>query len=253
MADGYVPYVNTDVSSQRDGIQVINEKYTQWKNEPNLRNLKLDFEGAKSAHDLAVGKINEWNDLLHVRGKHRPKKVKGRSAVQPKLVRRQTEWRYSALSEPFLGTDKLFSVKPATYEDTKAARQNQLVINHQFRNQFNRVKFVDDLVRATVDEGTCIIRAGWRRHVVPMIVEVPVYEHQILDDEEGLQIFQQALELRVSNPREYAETATPELKAAIDYFDETQQLNSQILLSILVQLKKLRLRRFLRIGQLPTS
>jgi hypothetical protein len=225
MADGYVPNVNSDVMANKDGLQIVNAKHTNWKNEPDLRNLKLDFEGSKTAHDLAVGRINDWNDLLHVRGKHKPKKVKGRSSVQPKLVRRQTEWRYSALTEPFLGTDKLFQIDPATFEDGKAARQNQLLLNHQFRTQFNKVKFIDDFVRATVDEGTCIIRVGWKRHTVPMNVEVPLYEHQVLDDEEGLNIFQQAVQLKQSNPRQFDEEATPELKAAVDYYAESGEPN----------------------------
>lgn len=201
------------------------QKLTKWKKEPSLLQLKQDWEGSKSAHDAQMLKVDRWNDLLHVRGQAAPKKIKGRSSVQPKLVRKQNEWRYPSLSEPFLSSDKLFQIDPSTFEDSKAARQNELVLNHQFRTQFDRVKFIDDYVRSTVDEGTSIIRTGWRRITVPITTEVPVYEHFAITTEEELEPFQQALELKKANPREYNEKTPPELKAALDYYDETGQPN----------------------------
>jgi hypothetical protein len=195
---------------------------TNWKKEPTLRELKLDWESAKESHDLQVGKINHWNDLLHVRNSAKPKAIKGRSKVQPKLIRRQAEWRYSALTEPFLGSEKLFKVKPATFEDAKSAKQNELVLNHQFRTQLNKVKFIDDYVRSTVDEGTCIVQVGWCRYTVKVTTEVPVYDHIAIKNDDELGLLKAALELRLSDPRTYNETTPPELKAAVDYFDETQ-------------------------------
>lgn len=199
------------------------EKLTNWKKEPSLLQLKCDFDHAKTAHDLQIGKINRWNDLLHVRGAAKPKKIKGRSSVQPKLIRRQAEWRYSALTEPFLGSEQLFKVSPTTFEDGEAARQNELVLNWQFRTKFNKVKFIDDYVRSVVDEGTCIIRTGWKRQTVMIKEKVPVYTHVEITDEATLQAFQQAVETKLNNPREYDEMTSPEVKAAVDFFEETQQ------------------------------
>src|SRR5690606_30472794 len=127
----------------------------------------------KPFHDALMAKIRKWRDLRDVTGEARPPKVKGRSSVQPKLVRRQAEWRYSALSEPFLSSEKLFKVEPVTFEDEHAAKQNELVLNYQFRTKLNRVKLIDDLGRATVDEGTCFVRLGWKRHTVKVKKEVP--------------------------------------------------------------------------------
>ena len=59
--------------------------------------------------------------------------------MQPKLVRRQAEWRYSALAEPFLNSEKLFNVSPVTFEDEAAAKQNELVLNWQFRTKIRRI------------------------------------------------------------------------------------------------------------------
>jgi hypothetical protein len=195
---------------------------TDWANEPTLLNLKYDFQSAKAPHDLQMGKIKRWNDLMRVEGAAKPKKVKGRSSVQPKLIRRQAEWRYSALTEPFLGSSKLFKVSPVTFEDHEAAKQNELVLNYQFRTKLNRVKFIDDYVRSTVDEGTSIVRTGWKRVVVKVKEKAPVWEHIQITTQEEMDVFKQALELNVSDPRAYEESVPPEIRAAVDYFEESQ-------------------------------
>lgn len=177
---------------------------------------------AKPMHDMLALNIDRWNDLMKVSGKSKPANVPGRSRVQPKLVRRQAEWRYSALSEPFLSSEKLFNIKPQTYEDVAAAKQNQQLLNYQFRTKLDRVKFIDNYVRCTVDEGSSVLRAGWKRVTIKVKQEVPVFQHFHIESEEDLAAFQQALELRSSNPREYNEKVTPELKAALDYYDESE-------------------------------
>jgi hypothetical protein len=195
---------------------------TSWKNEPDILALKSDLELAKPSQSTQMGKIQVWNDLMYVRGKAQPPKVKGHSQVQPKLVRRQAEWRYSALTEPFLGSNKLFSVMPVTAEDVPAAKQNELVLNWQFRTKMNKVKFIDDYVRSVVDEGTCIVRLGWKRATVMLKKTVPVFTHVQMDNEQQLQVFQQALELKQANPRQYDEIVPEDVKAAIDYYEESE-------------------------------
>lgn len=198
-------------------------KLTDWENEPELRSLKMDAESARPSHQMQLARIAHWNDLLKCTGKAKPKTVKGRSSVQPKLVRRQAEWRYSALTEPFLGSNKLFNVKPVTFEDDLAAKQNELVLNWQFRTKLNRTKFIDDLIRSTVDEGTSIVRVGWKRVTVKIMETVPVYDHYPLETEEQVQQFQQVVAMREESIRDYNENASPELKAAVEYYMESGQ------------------------------
>lgn len=198
----------------------ISQKLTEWENEPSMRQLKGDYDQAKPAHDAQIGKINEWNDLMNVTGKAKPKKVKGRSSVQPKLIRRQAEWRYSALTEPFLGSNKLFNINPVTFEDADAARQNELLLNWQFRTKLNRINFIDNYVRSVVDEGTGIVRLGWKRVTVPIQQEVPVWSYYPLQDEQHMQILQQAMELKQDNPRMYEESVPPDVQAAIEFYEE---------------------------------
>jgi hypothetical protein len=120
-----------------------------------------------------------------------------------------------------LGSNKLFSITPVTFEDAKAAKQNELVINYQIRTKLNRVKLIDELVHSVVDDGTAIVRVGWKRNVTKVMEEVPVYSHSPVTSEQELEIFKQALELSTSNPREFEEHATPELKACVEYYQES--------------------------------
>lgn len=201
----------------------MSDPLTNWENEPTIGDLKEDFTACQSDHASQVSKINNWVDALNATGKHRPKKIKGRSSVQPKLIRRQAEWRYPALSEPFLGSDKLFQVHPATFEDKKAAEQNELVLNWQFRTKMNRINFIDEFVRTVVDEGTCILQTGWER-VTEMDTEVvPVFQHYPIDpeDEETIQTLQEAAGIRQNDPRGFEEFFDEATKAAVLHLVET--------------------------------
>ena len=196
---------------------------TEWAKQPDLKSMKQDLESGRQSHQYQMQKINRWNDLMKVTGKAKPETVKGRSSVQPKLIRRQAEWRYSALSEPFLGSNKLFKVSPVTFEDADSAVQNELVLNWQFRTKMNRVKLVDDIIRATVDEGTGILRVGWKRITVTVQTEVPVFDFYAIEDEQQLQMLQQAMQMKEEDPRHFDEQASEELKQAIQYYEENQQ------------------------------
>ncbi len=200
----------------------LTKKLTEWKNEPTVNTFKNDLLAATSYHDTQMAKINRWNALMSqgVSSNKKSSPVKGRSTIQPKLIRRQAEWRYSALTEPFLSSSKLFKVSPVTFEDAKAAKQNELVLNWQFNSKINKVKFIDDFVRSTVDEGTSIVRIGWKRAVTKVIEEVPEYSYFAVQSEEELQLLQQALDLEVADPRTYLQSP-PELMAAVEYYKET--------------------------------
>ena len=66
-----------------------------WQNPPSVRDLKKDLSEALPSHNQHVDKVNGWISAL--RGELKIKVQEGRSKVQPKLVRKQNEWRYSAL------------------------------------------------------------------------------------------------------------------------------------------------------------
>ena len=203
--------INLNKSEEDKGL-------TKWKNEPKITDLKADFEAVKSSHSAQMSKVDHWLGVYNVTGKSAIPKVKGRSSVQPQLVRKQAEWRYAPLSEPFLSTADLFRIKPVTFEDIEAAKQNELVLNNQFQTEINKVAFIDKYVRSAVDTGTVIIRTGWE--VETKMVEEPAYDFEFFpieeEDEEGMANLTEAMELGYKHPDSF-EMIDPELKAAAEY------------------------------------
>lgn len=203
--------INLNKSEEDKGL-------TKWKNEPKIADLKADFEAVKTSHSAQMSKVDHWLGVYNVTGKSAIPKVKGRSSVQPQLVRKQAEWRYAPLSEPFLSTADLFRIKPVTFEDIEAAKQNELVLNNQFQTEINKVAFIDKYVRSAVDTGTVIIRTGWE--VETKMVEEPAYDFEFFpieeEDEEGMANLTEAMELGYKHPDSF-EMIDPELKAAAEY------------------------------------
>lgn len=186
-------------------------KLTEWVNEPTVNALKADFLACKPSHDVQVGRIEYWKDLLDITGPEKIQTAKGRSRVQPKLVRKQAEWRYSALSEPFLGNNKIFSVTPKTFEDDNCAKQNELLLNWQFNTKLNKVKFIDDYVKAIVNEGTGIVKVSWIRDTKLVNKQEPVFQAVPVQDQQTLEQLQQAQQLSLSDPRTFKETVPSEI------------------------------------------
>lgn len=149
-----------------------------WKNPPKLSDLKQNYEDASSHHSSHVTRVNTWLDYLYVKGSAVPKTRSNRSSVTPKLIRKQAEWRYASLSESFLSHEDLFTLEPVTYEDGKAAFQNGLILNNQFNTQIDKVSFIDEFVRACVNEGSAVIKVGWdffeEEREVPNMVLRPI-------------------------------------------------------------------------------
>ena len=176
------------------------DKLTDWVNEPKLSELKSDFIEAESDLNSHISDVTRWLDNLYVRGTAKVKVPKGRSSITPKLIRKQAEWRYAALSEPFLSTADLFNVNPVTFEDKGAAEQNELVINNQFNTKLNKVGFIGSYVRTGVNEGTIICKVGWINERRKMLVDVPEYEYRIEATEEALARIQELVQLQQADP-----------------------------------------------------
>ena len=218
MANDFEPretFLDREPEEEKLHYSEEDEKLTDWENEPTLQMLKEDLEQAKPTQQTQVSKIKHWNDLMYITGSAQAPKRRGRSSVQPALIRRQAEWRYAPLSEPFLGSKKLFSVNPVTFEDEPAAKQNELLLNYQFRTKMNRVKLIDDYVRSVVDDGTCIAQVGWLRETEIVQEEQPVFEYYPIQDEMQMQQLQEASQLQQMNPRAFEETVPEEMKASV--------------------------------------
>lgn len=135
-------------------------KLTKWVNEPSVTDLEADLLAAKPIHQTHVTNTQKW--LSKLAGELHVQPPKGRSQVQPKLIRKQAEWRYASLEEPFLSTQDLFDIDPRTYEDYDAAEENQILLNYQFNTKIDKVSFINEYVRTAVDEGTVFVQVGWK-------------------------------------------------------------------------------------------
>jgi hypothetical protein len=176
-------YEEIDVEEEAQSIG------NSWANPPTLNDLKQNFMDAKPAKDLHVTKVSAWLDNLNITGPVKMQEADNRSSVQPKLIRKHNEWRYPALSEPFLSTENIFNVSPYTYEDKEAARQNALVLNYQFNSKINKVGFIDEFVRTVVDEGTVFVRVGWESVEEEQEVSTPIYDYRPAQNVEQMEMF----------------------------------------------------------------
>jgi hypothetical protein len=191
-----------------------------WSTPPSIEDLKTDLSESQSSHDVHVVKIQHWLDNLNITGNARRKKLAGKSNVQPQLIRKQAEWRYAALSEPFLATEDIFQVSPTTFEDKQGAIQNQLLLNYQFNNQIDKVKFIDEGVRTAVDEGTLICRVGWISQEEEVTREVPIYEFYPAQSQDQVKALEPYAMVAQTDPASFEANAPDHIKQAIQLTQE---------------------------------
>jgi hypothetical protein len=200
------------------------QKLTEWSNEPSVAELKQDYSDAKNETDSHVSDVNRWLDNLHVKGSAKQAYSKGKSSIQPKLIRKQAEWRYSALSEPFLSTPDVFNISPVSWEDKKSAQQNQMVLNNQFNTKIEKTKFIDEYIRTAVDEGTVIVRVGWDYEEREETRTEILYDFVPANDPSIANQYQQLAQLLQSNPEAFAQQVPSEIQEALQLSIENGQV-----------------------------
>ena len=219
----------------------IDYKLTDWENEPKVADLKDDYTNCTASHDAQVKIIDEYMRNLRAEPILLSKKERlTRSTIQPKLIRKQAEWKYASLSEPFLSTDSIFRVNPVSYEDNYAAKQNELVINYQFNTQVNKIKFIDDYVRACVDCGTAIIRVGWEEKEELLDVPVPQYQTVPVDPSDADSIARFNRVKKLMQDTIYVENVPDQWKACIiQAQQEEAQREQQIFAQVQQQIQQI--------------
>jgi len=193
------------------------DKLTDWKNEPTVADLKQNIDDAAIDQDKHKINVERW---LKNRAATRAK-TENRSNVSPQLIRKQAEWRYSSLSDPFLGTPDIFNVYPVTAGDVLRARQNELVLNNQFNTKINKVQFIDDYVREAVDIGTVIVKCGWITQEEEITETIKTFDYLPEETGELAQYYMQLLKMRAESLDGYADISTPGLDHALQMFQET--------------------------------
>ena len=191
-----------------------------FKNKPKVSDLQADLNEAQPSHSKHKTDVKSWLNALDIEGSSKIQVAKGRSSVQPKLIRKQAEWRYAPLSEPFLSTPDMFRVRPVTHGDLKAAHQNQALLNYQFSTQINRTYFIDQYVRTAVNTGSVVVRVGWER--VEETVNETFHDIDLLDIEsdEQMAILQSDVDMMERWPDEFS-NLSDERKHAARYAAET--------------------------------
>ena len=189
-----------------------NQFKVKWANPPTLAKLKQDFQDAAPMHDAHTSQVDIWLDNLNVTGKAKVKSTTGGSKIVPKLIRKQAEWRYASLSEPFLSTDDVFNVSPVTAEDREAAMQNKLLLNHQFNTNLDKTAFIDEYVRTAVDEGTVAVKTSWIFQEEEKEVDEPIVQFRV--NPAVAPLHEQLSELLATSPSTYATNVPEEVQQA---------------------------------------
>lgn len=162
----------------------------EWKNEPTFDDLNADFIEATFSHETFKAKLIERKDNFN--GGKPIEAPEGRSTHRPKLIRKQAEWKYPAIEDPFLSTVDMFKINPRTWEDVAAAKQNEIILNYQWNTKINKVKLVNDISRADVNEGTVIVKVGWDAEYGTKVVEKE--EEQFATVEESFMIMMEKVQ-----------------------------------------------------------
>lgn len=186
-----------------------------WKREPELAELKKDFDLVKSNHDTEVAKITKARNLKNIEGGAKLAKIAGRSNVQPKLIRKNNEWQYASLANPFLSTEDVFNAYPVSAEDVYAAEQNGLLLNYQFNNKLRKVKFINDLVHDCVDNGVVFARVGWKTVTSQTVENTPVFSYTVAQDYD-MPYLEGLAKLQNEQPNEFLAYATEEDKESLN-------------------------------------
>ena len=202
----------------------IQEELTDWENAPTVKDLEQNIQDAEIDNESYQANVDRWLNNLNIEGSAKPKKIKGRSSVAPKVIRKQAEWRYSSLAAPFLSTPDLFNVNPMTAGDQKRAEQNALVLNNQFNTKMNKTHLVDSMVRDAVDVGSVIIEVGWISEEEEVEEEVPEYDYIPAQDPQVAQQYMQLLQLKEQNRDEYENHMNPGLEKVLTLFAESGQV-----------------------------
>lgn len=205
--------VDIETMENTEEKEPLKIKLTDWAKEPTVADFKQDWEDADEDRNNHIHDVDIWLDYLHVQGTKKRKHIPGRSGVTPKLIRKQAEWRYASLSEPFLSTKDMFTIAPETYEDKEAAKQNSLIINNQFNTKLKKNKFIDEYVRTAVDEGSVLIYVGWQ--VEEEIVVKDSFEFTPTQDPKILQELNNIAQ-NLQNDPQYLNTLNPEVVEAFE-------------------------------------
>lgn len=147
------------------------------KNNEILQILKADFRSTESFKaEIDVKRITwvkEYNAEAY------GNEQTGRSSIVSQDIRKQNEWQFPSLMDPFVSAPTIVRARPVTYEDKAGSEQAEHLLNYQFCRNFQRYHFMSNLIKVFQREGTAVIRTGWEfqeEEVTELVpVEIPIH------------------------------------------------------------------------------
>lgn len=124
-----------------------------------LKALKADMKEAERLQKDFFIKREGW--ISETAGELYGNEEDDKSKIVSKDIKKQLEWMLPNITDPFLSTSDVIKCTPITFEDSKAARQNELLLNTQFCRKFPRYNFIMKAIRVLLTEGTVVIQTGW--------------------------------------------------------------------------------------------
>ena len=210
-------------SKQKIALEGLEDDSSNWKNPPKLMDLKMNLQDSMSNHQQAMAIIAEWLDYYHVRGKAAATIRHNRSSVQPRLIRKQAEWRIPSLMEPFLSTEDIFNVNPVTAEDQAASQQNGLVLNNQFNTKLGKVKLITEYIRTVTMEGTVILKTGWCNETKIEKKEKTNFIYRAAQNEQEAGMVQELMDWAQQDPIMFQQEVEKEVAVTVQMSQEQQQ------------------------------
>jgi hypothetical protein len=138
-----------------------------------LKAFKADLSAADTLRQETVACVETWRDEYH--GRPYGNEQDGKSKIVSRDIKRQDEWQHASVKDPFVADEDIIKASPVSHEDRKAAQQNELVLNHQFCRQFNRYKFMTDVIKLYYAEGTVVVKCSWHYEDEEVDTEIPVW------------------------------------------------------------------------------
>ena len=121
-----------------------------------LKAFKEDMRAADSLRQEIITNVETWRS--EYRGEPYGNEQSGKSKIVSRDIKRQDEWQHASVKDPFVSNDEIVRFTPVSAEDRPRCNQNEIVLNHQFCRQFNRYRFMTDVIKLYYSEGTVIVK-----------------------------------------------------------------------------------------------
>lgn len=152
----------------------MNDEPRKMSKQDLLKAFKTDIASADTLRLETVSKIEKWRQEYN--GEPYGNEEKGKSSLVSRDIKRQDEWQHASVKDPFVSSPDIVKCNPVTFEDRKAAEQNQIVLNNQFARQFPRYQFITDIIKLYYSEGTVVVKTGWNYEDEKEQVEMPILD-----------------------------------------------------------------------------